>query len=548
MSRRWALLVRCVLGGALAAGCSATRAAPASTAPAPPADTSSLSSAGASDLVPQPALARSGRFEFPDDRDLRSHTLLSIADHVDLNGVPIHVWFAEDRGALVGVRVVGHGDEEACSRASQAIALALLDPAVTGFLTYGVADLAPSGDRDAFDRVARELESTLTGIARASNFVVVHRGASPRDGELAQAVALDAARHLAAVGSVDGPAAFVPVRVVRGRTLEPLEIIVTDAELGLVGSLGERLTAAPNQAPWLALIETLTDQINGLGRWIAWVESGATIDPRVGAYRLGHARLPTSAAAAARVLHASIRDFEIVRRAMEAIMAYGHVAEAMPGTDQILVPSADIREMLDEVSAQVAHNRKCLATIEQGGGCSSAHTIELHPPDADLQSFIAGVNQRASSVSRSELVARRAELQAQLRDVRAELASFTHRSASMRTLGRVAMVDGLLRGWPVSAPSAQDETALDEIIAQNVPRTWNRVLDELAASGIDLATADGVVGGHLVSPSIFYRVQPLAAGRYKITPTYAVHGQFVERWSTDGRAVLLQQPRDGGTP
>src|SRR5262249_25854412 len=73
-----------------------------------------------------------------------------LRDHPALTAAAIHVWVYEDDAGPLHIRVVGHANEDVCRQVSSALLLATADPAVNGFLTFGVAELAPATDRASF--------------------------------------------------------------------------------------------------------------------------------------------------------------------------------------------------------------------------------------------------------------------------------------------------------------------------------------------------------------------------------------------------------------
>jgi len=75
------------------------------------------------------------------------------------------MWIFRDHGQVRHIRVVGHANEEVCEQVSESLLMAVADPAVDGFLTFGVADLKPASDVVRFAQVVTPVVEDIHRLA-----------------------------------------------------------------------------------------------------------------------------------------------------------------------------------------------------------------------------------------------------------------------------------------------------------------------------------------------------------------------------------------------
>lgn len=528
--------------------CGAPGRVVASPEPPPGDESAAATNAGSASSVPpapdgaEPNTAasspKSWRFTFPSMVD--NNATADTSFHVSLVTSPIRVWFFENDGAITRVREVGHATTVPCHDASVALIRALLDPAIDGFLSYGVAEFHArdtSVDGAArFDAAARVVKQRIEEIQdHFRDEVEVHVVHGDPDARFAGVPRIppDATITYAIADSIapsEGPA-FIPIRSWTGARPAPVEFIVNATDLGLTGPLMDRLAGDASVAPWIEAVALARQAVSDAKAFAAWVQAGAQLDPSVGGIEATPKRHSTDPTVAGRELHASTA---VARKIVRAGKALAQLLRTAGAQDEL---ARDVDEVLTIAHKVIAHNEACLTGFAQGVGCGQYYevTIPLPPPGLlqMLNTFVA----TAKAIGPGGAAERIENARRELRDAEDALSKARASATAMRTMGRQSVVDALLRGWPLSARTTADDARVDEIIKHRVPKLWDQILDRLARSGVTMSTS--LAGGDLVGPSIFYRVTDRGDNTFLVVPTTIVHGDHVERWSSTRKSVVV---------
>ncbi|HEY0987874.1 MAG TPA: hypothetical protein VGD80_12510 [Kofleriaceae bacterium] len=494
--------------------------------------------------VPKPA-PRAARwtFKFPASASKQPGRPVHLPFHVSLLHPPIHAWFYKDpEGRFVRVRVVGHGTSEPCRETSRALRSAQIDRAVAGLLGYGIAELAASsaGVAAGFDKRIRALHREIDDIAkRYPHEVQAIDVADDSDARFEKQPALPQADKVTValsdrISDKEGPA-FVPARSWLDGAVKPLSLEVSAAELGLDDRLFYRIAHAAAVAPWIDAVEIAKQALEDAEAYAAWVRAGAALDPSVGGIDATQAKQATTAADTRAQLQTAIDRARRVRDSATAIDRYQRALDLQ------LVTHDSLRGVSEGAEKVIEHNETCLQRVADGKECSY-YAVEITAPPEALASLMNTLVASATTDGAQQarkLVARR---RGELHRARRQLADARICVPALHKRDRETVVDALLRSWPFSTNNGVDDSAIDKIIAERVPEVWRRLLDELAGQRAEFST--GLDGGDLVGPSVFYRVTDRGNGRFAITPTYIVHGDYLERWSRTRNSVVIARTHE----
>lgn len=479
------------------------------------------------------------------DRDDR----VSLEDHVDMLGIPIRVWFFQQDARITRVRVVGHGDEETCGETSLALWEALSDPVVDGFLSFGVGELVPKGDADgvAFDARMQALRVELDHIAdEHAAYLEVREVSATPDGILVSpppipTPALVAYGFAGSISAAEGPT-FAPLRSWDGvstATAEPIEVDVTAKELGIDDALVGRLAKSIKLEPQINQVVKARQLLEASTAYEQWVRGGAQVDLSVG----GIAMRPKPDPTAFQVREAIMR----AQKVEEALILFVQVVQSMG----VIVPNGELmfqgeesrlRRILIHVRQSMNMNRLCLEMLTAGAVCPRYEEITILPLPTDAQEFLAALSSQAREGGLRLARKVRAAVNELVKDREQKLDRVRRAVVQIGELERESVVDALLRAWPFSTGSAADDARIDAIIDTKIPQVHAELRRVLASKQIEVSTER--VGGDLVGPSIFYRVRDLGNGSFRVTPTYIVHGDYIERWSPQRHTVTIVRPNE----
>ena len=522
--------------------------APPRAAPSPPAAPQSSPRVVVGDAsvppktAPAPPVA-SFRWSFAFPSSVREDPV-RLPFHVSLLHSPIHAWFYKDRdGQFIRVRVVGHGTSQPCRETSRALRSAEIDRAVGGFVGYGVAEFAAASPDVAagFDKRMRTLHGEIEDIAsrnpREVQAIDVTENSDARFEKYPEIPQVGAVTVALAdrISATEGPA-FVPARSWFDRTVNPLVLEVSAAELGLDDRLFYRIAHAVAVAPWIDAVEIAKQALDDAEAYAAWMRAGASFDPSVGGIHATPADDATIAAITRSQVQTAIDRARKVRDSATAIDRYQRALGLQ------LVTHDSLSRIGEGAEKVINHNEICLRLLASGQECGSSYAVEIAaPPEAlaSLMTTLVAAAKTDGAQQAPKLVARR---RAELHRARRELADARTCVPALHKRDREAVVDALLRSWPFSTDNRVDDSAIDEIIAERVPKVWRRLLDELGGQRATFST--GLDGGDLVGPSVFYRVTDRGNGRFAITPTYIVHGDYLERWSRTRNSVVIARTHE----
>lgn len=482
-------------------------------------------------------------------------TQISLEPAPDLNTSPIHVWFYRETaaGPFTRVRALGHANAAVCQQASEVLLdlqTATGDASSHGFLGFGVADISIDSSNQVEQHAASDALRRISQIADASpEWVQLHEVVGAVVDALSTVLPAQRPGSVEVVGVygnllIERGPAFVPLRTFDAGNVVPVTFTMGAAELapgradrrfltgtGLIAVLSENRRALRGQIATLRDFQNLQRQSHGLGafRDLSAYESGPVADLRQDRSSI-QAALQSAQSNIQRLT--SLRDFFVAYATAEEVVPAGVRQEA--------------RELASRMTAAIErctrHNERVLAYRARGQRVDVCHISFIYGGGP-----VGEMLDAALAISADTLNRRLRQLEVQLQRINRAIASRTAQSSAwQRVAGAEALVDALLRGWPIPVQNRPEGARVDRML-QRVPAVISRALASIERSrGAELNSAEGI-RGLLSRSTVFFMVQQQPDGNYQVTPMYAVVGPYVELFDPVAHTITVEDPRSGAT-
>jgi hypothetical protein len=469
--------------------------------------------------------------------DVSPPRVLDLPD-ANINDTPIHVWVSMPAPGEIGqIRVTGHANAEVCGKASLDLLALLSDRSnVDGFLGFGVGQLRAAKGATGYAQAASALVLELASLQKAyPEFVQLH----PVTIDQSDGVGLPPAgaeQERTAVLRFRSPAAgaaFVPLHSWSpGRAVSPVHFDVSAKELGVNEALMVQLAPNIAAAPWADAVALLRDRLDRLGRLQQFLSAGGSLQDSAESYQVIERSGPVSVD--------QLEGYNELLTRYERYLDASRFLFDLPTSTKIKQET-----QAKEVAANRLANERCVRHVRSGTTCWRYFEVtSVLPKTENERVALLALNKGLETFERLnsgtfETLER--ALEGQLGRARKALTlARDQASDKAKASARETLVDGLLRGWPI--PVSDDpklEHRLEALQEDDAPGAWKTIVGDLTRQGVDIS--DGVsIAGALNRGNVFFSVHAMGGDRYRVTPTYAVSGPYLEVWDPIRHTVTVE--------
>lgn len=482
-------------------------------------------------------------------------TINADENHADLNDLPIRVWAIHGAdGGIVRLREVGHGPKDCCAQVSALFLTATSNPEhLNGFLTYGAADIAPVPGNATGVAALQTLTDSLRAVASQPACKAYVGVVDVPFGDLdvvpeARPDVGNPQERLALTG-IQGPSpAFLPLVVLTpdGGT-KPLEFELTIADLRISQNLFENMTKDVGLAPWLEAVSELRGLLRNLEELIGLrntlKELEQLFSDKVWTYQLSGFSLKQNPVGVsddvrAMIIRKTATDENIkmdrLRRKYNTLRVLYRF--------QYATNFSEYDKPIAELSTRIASNAACMAAPLR---CTEIFDVKLIPDDSGKSRSLDAEIDSMKKIDPKELKAAKAELTKRLKAAMAVVEE-RRKAPPLAARSRERLIDALLRGWRIAAREEKDEAALVQAVDVELPAAWAKLTQRIETeSGVVLRDGE-LVGGLLNRTNVFFRVQEVSNGRFKVRPTYVVWRNYMKIWDPERHLVTIETPYGQG--